>query len=85
MVGGSRGSNASSLASKIGVNCMEIAKLDRAKQRYVCYLPPGGHGEPIPEHLCGSFNDFDIAGGEAYFVCVSNPTDVTFVGVPWHD
>ena len=76
---------ASSMATKIGVNCMEIAKLDSAKQKYVCFIPPGGHEEPLPEHLCGSHKDFDIAGGEAYFVYVSNPTDVTFVGVPWHD
>jgi len=65
--------NASLLAAKIGGNCTEIVKWDSAEQKYVSHLP----GWPT--------NNFDIAGGEGYFVNLANPTDVTFVGVPWAD
>jgi hypothetical protein len=63
--------NASTLATKIGVNCTEIVKWDSIKQRYVSYIP----GWIV--------NDFDIRAGEGYFVNVNNPTTVVFTGVPW--
>lgn len=76
---------ASSLATKIGENCKLITKWDNEKQVTVCYRPHGGHIEP-PGHNCSSpLTDFDITGGDAYFVYVPNPTDVTFEGGPWHD
>ena len=65
--------NASSLATKIGVNCTEVVRWDSATQAYVSHIT----GLPL--------NDFDIAGGEGYFVNIVNPTDVTFEGGPWQD
>jgi len=75
---------ASSLVTKIG-GCKLIAKWDSAKQMTVCYRPHSGGDIHPPGGVCSSTEDFDITGGDAYFVYVSNPTKVTFVGVPWHD
>jgi hypothetical protein len=65
--------DASTLAAKIGANCIELVKWDSATQSYVSYIP----GVPL--------NNFATAGGEGYFVNLNNPTTVTFVGTPWHD
>ena len=63
--------NASSRATKIGVNGTEIVTWDSVEQRSVSYIP----GWQV--------NDFDIRAGEGYFVNVNNPTTVVFTGVPW--
>ncbi|HJH26498.1 MAG TPA: hypothetical protein C5S37_06905, partial [Methanophagales archaeon] len=63
--------NASTLAAKIGANCLEIVKWDSAAQAYVSYIP----GVPL--------NDFDIVCGEGYFVNSNNPTTVEFTGIGW--
>ena len=66
--------NASSLIAKIGANCMEVSKWDKATQSWKGYsagMPP--------------IFDFDIGGGEGCFVRMSGPADVTFEGEPWHD
>jgi len=65
--------NASTLAAKIGANCTEVVRWDSATQAYVSYIP----GVPL--------NNFDIVGGEGYFVNVVNPTDVMFEGAPWEN
>ena len=65
--------DASTLATKIGGNVTEVVRWNSATQMYVSFIP----GVPL--------NNFDIVGGEGYFVNVNNPTDVTFAGVPWQD
>jgi len=65
--------DASTLAAKIGANCIELVKWDSATQSYVSYIP----GVPL--------NNFATAGGEGYFANLNNPAMVTFVGTPWHD
>ena len=62
---------ASELAVKIGDNCTEVVKWDSSAQLYKSYIP----GVPL--------NDFDIRGGEGYFVNVNNPTSVVFSGEAW--
>ena len=62
---------ASSLAAKIGGNCAQISKWNRVARRYVTYVP----GVPL--------KNFDIVGGEGYFVKMTGPADVTFEGEPW--
>jgi hypothetical protein len=65
--------NASTLAAKIGANCTELVKWNSATQSYVSYVT----GVPL--------NNFATVGGEGYFANLNNPTEVTFVGAPWHD
>lgn len=77
---------ASSMAAKIGVNCM-ISKWDGVKQKSVCYIPSGGHEKPLP---CGDscddlVSDFNITGGDGHFVYTNKLTNITFVGGQWHD
>jgi len=62
---------ASELAVKIGDNCTEVVKWDSSAQLYESYIP----GVPL--------NDFDIRGGEGYFVNVNNPTNVVVTGKSW--
>ena len=62
---------ASELAVKIGDNCTEVVKWDSSAQLYESYIP----GVPL--------NDFDIRGGEGYFVNVNNPTSVVISGEAW--
>ncbi len=64
---------ASELAAKVGANCTEVVKWDRALQQYVSYVP----GVPL--------NDFDISGGEGYFINVDSVTSVTFGGEAWQE
>ena len=66
--------SASSLIAKIGANCQEVSKWDKATQAWKSY----SSGLPL-------ILDFDIGGGEGCFVRMSDPTDVTFDGEPWHD
>jgi len=65
--------NASSLAAKIGGNCTQISKWDTVEQRYVSYVP----GVPL--------NNFDVVGGEGYFVKMIGPETVIFEGEAWSD
>jgi len=66
--------NASLLAAKIGGgNCIQISKWDTVEQRYVSYVP----GVPL--------NNFDIVGGEGYFVKMIGPATVIFEGEAWSD
>jgi hypothetical protein len=65
--------DASTLATKIGANCIELVKWNSATQSYSSYVP----GVPL--------NNFAIAGGEGYFANLNNPTAVTFEGTPWQD
>ena len=62
---------ASHLANKIGVNCTEVIRWDSTLQQLVSYIP----GVPL--------NNFDMVGGEGYFVNVNNPTIVAFTGLGW--
>jgi len=66
--------NASSLISKIGANCTEVSKWDKATQTWKAYAP----GQP-------PIFDFDIGAAEGCFVIMAGPADVTFVGEPWHE
>jgi len=66
--------NASTLMDKIGANCQEILKWDKATQAWKSYIS----GMP-------SIFDFDIEGGEGSFVRMAAPADVEFVGAPWSD
>jgi len=64
--------NASSLISKIGENCTEVLKWDAEAQSWKSYsagMPP--------------IFDFNIKGGEGYFVNMRGPANVTFEGTPW--
>ena len=64
--------NASSLISKIGENCTEVLRWDAEAQSWKSYsagMPP--------------IFDFNIKGGEGYFVNMRGPADVTFEGTPW--
>ena len=65
--------NASSLATKIGGNCTQISKWDTVTQQYVTYIP----GFPL--------NDFDIVGGEGYYLTMTGPATVIFEGEAWSD
>ena len=65
--------DAASLASKIGDNCTQISKWDTVTQQYVTYIP----GFPL--------NDFDIVGGDGYFVKMTGPATVIFAGEAWSD
>jgi hypothetical protein len=64
---------ASTLAAKIDTSCTEVVKWDSNTQSYISHIP----GLPL--------NDFDILGGQGYFVNMVNPTEVTFEGDPWED
>ena len=63
--------NASSLATAIGENCSAISKWNAENQQYVSYVP----GVPL--------NNFDIVGGEGYFVIMTGSATVTFTGMGW--
>ena len=63
--------NASSLATEIGENCTQISKWDTVAQQYVTYIP----GFPL--------NDFDVVGGDGYFVKMTDPATVIFTGKGW--
>ena len=63
---------ASSLIAKIGTDCKEALKWDKDTQAWKSYTPD------MPPIF-----DFDIVGGDGFFMKMVGPADVTFEGEPW--